>query len=330
MRMQASDDDLSSMDDNNQQTNPNIRKGLYKSQEEFSRSHPRAVLNEVQAIEIYRQKKSKVNGLGLEGSTTFLAKKYNISPKTIRDIWNRRTWIDQTRPLWTDDEKPLARKKKLVRPKARNQQQITSTDGQHRHSHIFTPCIRAQDMIPFAFAPLLQSMHAACAAYPAHRPEPIMSNTTFALLSALLQGPWPSPTAPRPQSPSGQSAGRPPPPPETAQAWSEQAPMTAERKAEAVEAAEAAETEQEVESESADDSSPADAGYGGGGEAVEAVWAYGSDDGGDAGGDGEYDGGILTGFDELDGPAAGAAPAPAEHEVGPECPVRADSDWPLW
>jgi hypothetical protein len=31
------------------------------------------------------------------------AEKYNVNAKTIRDIWNRITWIKATRSLWTDE-----------------------------------------------------------------------------------------------------------------------------------------------------------------------------------------------------------------------------------
>ncbi len=65
--------------------------------DDLTKSHPRAVLHESQAIEIYRQRKTKSTRIGADSNTVLLAKKYNVSPKTIRDIWNRRTWIQQTR-----------------------------------------------------------------------------------------------------------------------------------------------------------------------------------------------------------------------------------------
>jgi hypothetical protein len=36
----------------------------------------------------------------LKGQSTHIAKKYNVSAKTIRDIWNRRTWTFATCSLW--------------------------------------------------------------------------------------------------------------------------------------------------------------------------------------------------------------------------------------
>jgi len=38
------------------------------------------------------------------GSSLALSKKFGVSVKTIRDIWNRETWVKATRALWTPDE----------------------------------------------------------------------------------------------------------------------------------------------------------------------------------------------------------------------------------
>ena len=84
--------------------------------EESSRFRPRALLTELQAIEIYKLRKAKqkcvvrtVDNARITVSAADLAKKFNVSPKTIRDIWNRRTWTQETRHLWTEDERPLVR-----------------------------------------------------------------------------------------------------------------------------------------------------------------------------------------------------------------------------
>jgi hypothetical protein len=72
---------------------------------------PRVILNGRLAAEIYAQK------LALEAPATFdsclkdsrdkmkgmsakVSKKYGVSAKTIRDIWNRKTWTNATRALW--------------------------------------------------------------------------------------------------------------------------------------------------------------------------------------------------------------------------------------
>jgi hypothetical protein len=68
-----------------------------------SRLHPHAVLNQHQAVEVYRIRKSKTE-LGVWPRATAVSKLYGVSPKTIRDIWNRRTWIEQTKYMWADNE----------------------------------------------------------------------------------------------------------------------------------------------------------------------------------------------------------------------------------
>ena len=61
------------------------------------------VLTENKAYEIYKLKfhldKSKLKGRGVP-----VSRKFNVSPKTVRDIWSRRTWINATKPLWSAHE----------------------------------------------------------------------------------------------------------------------------------------------------------------------------------------------------------------------------------
>jgi hypothetical protein len=67
-------------------------------------------LTEEQAMEIYMHKvasissgqysTSPINELAMKGQSAPLAKQYGVSPKTIRDIWNRRTWAYVTIQLW--------------------------------------------------------------------------------------------------------------------------------------------------------------------------------------------------------------------------------------
>jgi hypothetical protein len=87
---------------------------------------PRVLMTEREAVEIYLCRKS---GSGHKVSTSALAEKYNISPKAIRDIWNRRTWAPETRHLWTDDERPMIREKKSK----------TSFSSSQRPPHNFQP-----------------------------------------------------------------------------------------------------------------------------------------------------------------------------------------------
>jgi hypothetical protein len=67
----------------------------------------RSVLNAGQVREIYRlnylasNTASTPNLLGLEVSNSvLLAAQYGVSPKTIRDIWNRKTWAHTTADIF--------------------------------------------------------------------------------------------------------------------------------------------------------------------------------------------------------------------------------------
>jgi hypothetical protein len=73
--------------------------------------HRRIVLSAVQAREIYKCKlellrpntsgpclKSMV--LKLRGQSAPVADCYGVSPKTVRDVWNRRTWAHVTHDMW--------------------------------------------------------------------------------------------------------------------------------------------------------------------------------------------------------------------------------------
>ena len=83
------------------------------------RSTHRAVLTKAQAIEIYLFAHA-VREAGADplqgGISAKLAKEYGVSPKAIRDIWNRRTWTQETRHLWAAHEQPMMRYKKLPAP----------------------------------------------------------------------------------------------------------------------------------------------------------------------------------------------------------------------
>jgi hypothetical protein len=75
---------------------------------------PRAILEAMDAIEIYKHK--YLDGFDIDpliaGNATKVAEMFNVSPKTIRDIWNRRTWIPETQHLWMADDKPSIRKRR--------------------------------------------------------------------------------------------------------------------------------------------------------------------------------------------------------------------------
>jgi len=57
----------------------------------------RVRLTPVQAINIYRMKRTKS-----VGTASRLATRYGISPKAIRDIWTRKSWAQDTLPHWNE------------------------------------------------------------------------------------------------------------------------------------------------------------------------------------------------------------------------------------
>ena len=72
------------------------------------------VLTANDVVEIYRCKlhlsipvtfKSSLFGIEARtrGQSSRVAKQFGVSPKTIRDIWNRRTWTQTTAHLWSDE-----------------------------------------------------------------------------------------------------------------------------------------------------------------------------------------------------------------------------------
>lgn len=83
----------------------------------FSRaSKPRALLGEIDAAEIYKYRREQPCRFAADplllGNAAKVAELFNVSPKTIRDIWNRRTWICETRHLWREEDQPTLRYKK--------------------------------------------------------------------------------------------------------------------------------------------------------------------------------------------------------------------------
>eukprot|EP00292_Cryptomonas_paramecium_P019813 CAMPEP_0113697684 /NCGR_PEP_ID=MMETSP0038_2-20120614/22272_1 /TAXON_ID=2898 /ORGANISM="Cryptomonas paramecium" /LENGTH=120 /DNA_ID=CAMNT_0000620725 /DNA_START=115 /DNA_END=474 /DNA_ORIENTATION=+ /assembly_acc=CAM_ASM_000170 len=70
--------------------------------------HPFVViLNAAQARSIYLLRSTASASPEMHsvaGKSTIVAELYRVSPKTIRDIWNRKTWTQVTRQLWTPEE----------------------------------------------------------------------------------------------------------------------------------------------------------------------------------------------------------------------------------
>jgi hypothetical protein len=71
-------------------------------------SKRRAILTPQLAREIFNL--SIKNGASnSEASSTKVATKYQVSPKTIRDIWCGRCWLEATSDLWNEIDRPQAR-----------------------------------------------------------------------------------------------------------------------------------------------------------------------------------------------------------------------------
>eukprot|EP00291_Cryptomonas_curvata_P006166 CAMPEP_0172183482 /NCGR_PEP_ID=MMETSP1050-20130122/19018_1 /TAXON_ID=233186 /ORGANISM="Cryptomonas curvata, Strain CCAP979/52" /LENGTH=214 /DNA_ID=CAMNT_0012857121 /DNA_START=126 /DNA_END=767 /DNA_ORIENTATION=+ len=79
---------------------------------------PRIILTSSKAVEIYMHKLSILQDHGarncpeslyvcLRGRSGFVSSDFNVSPKTIRDIWTRRTWQRATCHLWEDEDSLL-------------------------------------------------------------------------------------------------------------------------------------------------------------------------------------------------------------------------------
>ena len=79
---------------------------------------PRNILTQAQAVEIYARKKqcrteseqTPNSPVWLGASAAAVAHEYNVSPKAVRDIWNRRSWTRETRHLWQQGEVEFIRK----------------------------------------------------------------------------------------------------------------------------------------------------------------------------------------------------------------------------
>ncbi len=87
------------------------------SSKEMAKKHPRILCKE-NAVEIYQQKidiLSMFNSKNthrvaidlvdpLKGRSLDISFSFGVSPKTVRDIWNRRTWQYATCHLWSTDD----------------------------------------------------------------------------------------------------------------------------------------------------------------------------------------------------------------------------------
>jgi hypothetical protein len=115
-----------------------------------SKFSSRALLTEAEAVEIYSYKSSSSTTYSPPhiGKTASLSKKYNISPKAIRDIWNHRTWRTATRHMWTSDH-PSPEAKCKVKNEAKRVETRISVD-ERRLSCPFKEDIGCSASMPLA------------------------------------------------------------------------------------------------------------------------------------------------------------------------------------
>ena len=76
------------------------------------------ILTAEEAIEIFLARKERSGRRDM--LATRLANQFGVAPRTVRDIWNLRTWVETTRPLWSSAD--VARETNTRRcstPKAR-------------------------------------------------------------------------------------------------------------------------------------------------------------------------------------------------------------------
>lgn len=69
-----------------------------------NKAHWKASLSFEEAREIYSKRPQGNSDSDTVLSSAMLSNQYKISPKAIRDIWNKRTWIKATQSMWTREE----------------------------------------------------------------------------------------------------------------------------------------------------------------------------------------------------------------------------------
>mmetsp|Transcript_87009 Transcript_87009/g.232015 ORF Transcript_87009/g.232015 Transcript_87009/m.232015 type:complete len:275 (-) Transcript_87009:533-1357(-) len=67
---------------------------------------PKRILTAQQAIEVFRLK-DKHGCKSVHSASVRVGNQFHVSSKTVRDIWNGRSWLDVTSDLWSGDERPL-------------------------------------------------------------------------------------------------------------------------------------------------------------------------------------------------------------------------------
>ena len=64
--------------------------------------HWKSILTHTQALQIFEANPDR--GAPVRKLATDLALQFGITAKAVRDIWNLRTWVQTTKPYWTQEE----------------------------------------------------------------------------------------------------------------------------------------------------------------------------------------------------------------------------------
>ena len=87
-----------------------------------------ALLTTAQAVEIYSAGQTvRSDSIPQRGKSVGIAKKFGVSPKAIRDIWERRSWVKETRHLWKVTDMPKIRCKQALQTR----RAVSSAPQQH-------------------------------------------------------------------------------------------------------------------------------------------------------------------------------------------------------
>ena len=121
--------------------------------EQQSVRRTRAILTEQQAVEIFKwQSTDEITTM--VSSSSFIAKKFGVNERTVRDIWKQRTWAHATWYLGEHTETAPMIKKRMGRPKGskdirpRKQKQNSGVSSARPSFYAFeTTCDFQQDPV---------------------------------------------------------------------------------------------------------------------------------------------------------------------------------------
>ncbi|EKX48191.1 hypothetical protein GUITHDRAFT_136933 [Guillardia theta CCMP2712] len=81
------------------------------------------ILTAEQAIEIYQKRPKSDSSLTTSSCrSNEVAEQYGVNSKTIRDIWNRATWVKATREVWTAEEEAEYEEAQMFENRERSQE----------------------------------------------------------------------------------------------------------------------------------------------------------------------------------------------------------------